>query len=412
VALADRYDAILLDLDGVLYRGDAAVAVAPDTVAELRRRGRSVVFLTNNSARTPEQVADKLTGLGIEAAPAEVVTSAEATAQLLAREGNGTSAFVIGRDGIREALRGAGIRVTDGEEEAAAVVVGWDGSVTYEALRRATVLVRGGARLVATNADASYPAPGGELWPGAGAILAAVETASGQRATVVGKPHRPLFDAALERAGSRNALMAGDRIETDIAGAAAAGIDAALVLSGAATAADLLDHDPLPAAVLEDVSALLADRDSAPARRAEATDLEAVRSVTDTPEDVPAWGPEGVWVIGDVVATATAEVRGPDAYLRAVATRPELRGARQGTLAVAAAVGDARRRGAAAAWLFTDTAEGFFAGLGFEPVDRAEVPEWIVQGPAEGCAVSAVAMRRALGQERRYGDDGSGRRVR
>ena len=412
MALADRYDAILLDLDGVLYRGDGAVAGAPETVAELRRQGRSVVFLTNNSARTPEQVADKLTGLGIEAAPAEVVTSAEATAQLLARDGDGTSAFVIGRDGIREALRGAGIRVTDGEEEAAAVVVGWDGSVTYEALRRATVLVRGGARLVATNADASYPAPGGELWPGAGAILAAVETASGQRATVVGKPHRPLFDAALERAGSRNALMVGDRIETDIAGAAAAGIDAALVLTGAATAADLLDHDPLPAAVLEDVSALVADRDPAPARRADATDMDAVRSVTDTPEDVPAWGPDGVWVIGDVAATATAEARGPDAYLRAVATRPELRGTRQGTLAVAAAVGDARRRGAAAAWLFTDTAEGFFAGLGFEPVDRAEVPEWIVQGPAEGCAVSAVAMRRALGQERRYGGDGSGRRAR
>lgn len=395
MALADRYDAVLLDLDGVLYRGDGVVPVAPETAADLRARGRSVVFLTNNSARTPEQVAAKLTGLGIAARPREVVTSAEATAELLAREANGATAFVIGRDGIREALRSAGIGVVDDVADGARyVVVGWDGEVTYEALRRATVLVRGGARLVATNADASYPAPGGELWPGAGAILAAVETASGSRATVVGKPHRPLFETALERAGSRNALMVGDRIETDVAGAAAAGIDAALVLSGAAAAGDLLDHDPLPVAVLRDVGELLGDARPARARRAEEGDLDGVRELSGT--DAPST--EGVWVVGDADATATADVRGPDAYLRAVATRAERRGSGLGTIAVAAAIGDARRRGARTAWLLTDTAERFFGKLGFETVERADVPAWILEGPAEACEVSAVAMRRPLGQ--------------
>ena len=402
--LADQYEAYLLDLDGVLFRGDQPIPAATPTVDALRQAGKRLVFLTNNSARTPRQVAEKLNGLGIDAEAGEVVTSAQATAELLAREAAGGSptAYVIGKDGIRSALQDAGIELLDGAEGARTdfVVVGWDSDVDYDALRRAAVLVRSGARLVATNADASYPAPGGELWPGAGAILAAVETASGARATVVGKPHRPLFDTALARAGTRNALVVGDRIETDLAGAAAAGIDAALVLTGVGTTGELLDGDVLPVAILPDVGGLLAENPRGRARPAAPDEMDGVRELTETPDPAPGWGPEGVWIIedGTMLATATAEVREGDAYIRAVATREQLRGRGLGTLAVAAAAAWARGRGATATWLLTETAEGFFKRLGFEAVDRSSLPAWIEEGPAEGCAQTAVAMRRELPQ--------------
>lgn len=401
--LVDAYDAVLLDLDGVLFRGDEPIAGAASTVEALRDRGKHLVFLTNNSARTPEQVAEKLGTLGIQAAPAEVVTSAGATAELMAREADGRqqTAYVIGRDGVRTALRAAGFEILEGDPPAAGfVVVGWDGDVTYDDLRRATVLVRGGARLVATNADASYPAPGGELWPGAGAILAAVETASGAAATVVGKPHLPLFEAAVARAGTRNVLMVGDRIETDVAGAAAAGLDACLVLSGASRPADLLDQDSLPLTLLPDVGGLLSEPAVIRPRPASAPELGAVRALTAAPDDAPAWGPDGVWVSGrdQIDATATVDVRGEDAYLRAVATREELRGRGLGTIMVAAATRAARGEGAAQSWLLTETAEPFFRGLGFDTARRDSLPRWIEAGPGEGCPQSAVAMRRDLRQ--------------
>ena len=409
--LADRYRAVLLDLDGVLYRGDGAVPGAAEVVAELRAAKKRIVFLTNNSARTPEQVAVKLWGLGIESAPDEVVTSARPTARLVAADGRTPTAYVIGQDGVRAALAEAGVEVLDGSPERADfVVVGWDGDVGYDELRVASVLARRGARLVATNDDASYPAPGGELWPGAGAILAAVETASGRTATVVGKPHRHLFDEALEQAGTREAVMVGDRVETDIAGAAAAGIDAVLVLSGASGRGDLLDADRLPLAVGNDVRVLLAERVPAAPRPARADEIETIRGLTEAPPDGPSWGPDGVWVIDDggVLATATAEARGTEAYIRGVATREDVRGRELGTLVVAAAVGDARRRGASRCFLLTETAEPFFDRLGFRRVAREAVPSWALELSPE-CPVGAAAMARRLDQGQSAGR-GSGRR--
>lgn len=402
--LADVYEAFILDLDGVLFRGDEPIAAATPTIDALRGMGKRLVFLTNNSARTPEQIATKLGRLGIDASADEVVTSAQATGEFLAGQresGQPLTAYVIGQDGIRSALVESGLELVDGDADRSDfVVVGWDGDVTYEMLRRATVLVRGGARLVATNADASYPAPGGELWPGAGAILAAVETASDARAVVVGKPHPPLFRSALSRAGTRKALMVGDRIETDIAGAVTAGLDAALVLSGAGRARDLLDQRALPVAILRDVGGLLSAEARHLPRPASSEELDSVRALTEAPEDAPPWGPDGVWVIGDEHVDATATVVGRDghAYLRAVATRTELRGGGLGTLAIAAALGSARESGVGQAWLLTEAAEPFFRKLGFERVDRAEMPSWIEAGPADGCPATAVAMRRELAQ--------------
>jgi HAD superfamily hydrolase (TIGR01457 family) len=257
--LAERYDCILFDLDGVLYRGDDAVPAAPPTLAELRARGNRLVFLTNNSARTPEQVADKLRGIGIEADPAEVVTSAHATAELLAERGGGR-AFVIGEDGLREALAGAALEVIDGEPATAdLVVVGFDGQATYAKLKTACLLVQRGARLVATNADGSYPAADG-LWPGAGALLSVITTTTGAEPEIVGKPFAPLFEAALRRGGGGRPLVVGDRLDTDIDGAARLGWDTMLVLTGVSGRADVERTGIRPTMIADDVAGLLETR--------------------------------------------------------------------------------------------------------------------------------------------------------
>lgn len=254
--LAERYDCILFDLDGVLYRGDEPVPSAPATLSALRARGVRPIFLTNNSARTPEQVADKLRGIGISADPGEVVTSALATAELLSERGGGR-AFVIGQDGVREALTAAGLEVLDGEPEAAdLVVVGFDGGVTYTKFKIACLLVQRGARLVATNADASYPAADG-LWPGAGALLSVVTTTTGAVPEIVGKPFAPLFEAGLRRGGGGRPLVVGDRLDTDIEGAARLGWDTMLVLTGVSSRADVEVTGIRPTTIAEDVSALL-----------------------------------------------------------------------------------------------------------------------------------------------------------
>jgi 4-nitrophenyl phosphatase len=256
VILAARYDGLLFDLDGVLYRGVVPVPHAVHTLAALREAGARMVFLTNNSSRTPEQVADKLTGIGISAEPGEVETSALATAELLAGRGGGT-AFVVGQEGVRRALADAGIVVLDGEPDRVDhVVVGVDVEATYAKLRTACVLVERGARLVATNPDRSFPVPGA-LWPGAGALLAVVTETTGARAEVVGKPFAPLFEAASRRAGAARPLVIGDRLDTDIAGADALGWDSLLVLTGVSTRADLDGSEVRPTFVASDLRELL-----------------------------------------------------------------------------------------------------------------------------------------------------------
>ena len=256
--LADGYDALLFDLDGVLFRGEQTIEGAPETLRALRGAGHRLAFVTNNSARTPDEVAAKLRGHGFEALAAEVVTSALATADLLASRGGG-SVFVIGERGVREALADAGLEVLDGEpSEADHVVVGWDRRVDYDRLRVASLLLQRGSAFVATNADRSYPAPDG-LWPGAGALLAVLTTTTGREPEVVGKPGTSLYRLALDRIGGERPLVIGDRLETDIAGAAALGWDSLLVLSGVTTAEDLAGSSVRPTYLGNDVSALLRD---------------------------------------------------------------------------------------------------------------------------------------------------------
>jgi len=404
------YDALLFDLDGVLYRADEPVPGAAPTLDALRAAGATMRFLTNNSARTPDRVAARLRDMGIEASSAEVLTSGMATAALLRRESTeARTAFVVGERGVRQALDAAGVETLDGEPDRAdLVVVGWDRELTYDKLRTAALLVQRGARLVATNADVTYPAPDG-LWPGAGSILAAVVAATGATPTIVGKPSRPLFEAAAESTGATHPLVVGDRLDTDIAGAGAMGWDSLLVTTGASDLSDLADADTLPTYVAGSLSSLLSPRAPAHPRPARGADLAALSDLlraSSVPETalrtasaraattlLPGPGP------ADPAATASVLLlEGGLGVLRGVAVAREFRGQGLGSLVVAAAARDAGRRGVRTLTLLTDGADGFFGRLGFTLVARSELPRVVLGDPdaTSGCADTAVAMVREV----------------
>ncbi len=257
--IADAYDVVLLDLDGTLYRGSEPILGAPETVRRLRAMRKRLAFVTNNSSRTPEDVAGHLGSVGIEAAPEEVTTSALVTADLLVGRG-ATVAFVVGEAGLRSALTEAGVAVApDGALDVDVVVVGLDRSVDYARLRAAALLVQRGATLVASNGDASFPAADGTAWPGAGAILAAIQTTTGAPAEIVGKPHPPLLRGALARASGGRPLVVGDRLDTDVAGAVRLGWDSALVLTGISTREDVATVSASPTYVVDSVTAIVSD---------------------------------------------------------------------------------------------------------------------------------------------------------
>ncbi|HEX9311351.1 MAG TPA: HAD-IIA family hydrolase [Actinomycetota bacterium] len=405
-SLVERYDALFIDLDGVVYRGDRPVAGAVQALPEIRGQGARILFLTNNSSRTPDEVAGKLEGLGVAARSDEVLTSGVATASMLRREGGrGRTAFVIGERGIREALEHAGVRILDGEADRAdLVVVGWDRSVDYPKLRTAALLVQRGARLVATNADASYPAPDG-LWPGAGAILAAVTTTTGATPTVIGKPARPLFEEAADLTGAVHPLVIGDRLDTDVSGAQGAGWDSLLVFTGASRPPDLLHAEHLPTYVGDDLAAVL--RGPAPARfrRAGPADVPGIRALLGSAglsaagverrlNDTVVCDERAEGDDGEVVATACLQGIEGFGILRSVAVREDHRGLGLGMLAVAAAVRTTRDRGLGHVSLFTEGAEGFFEKVGFRRSERADLPEPVrtSEHAAEECAASATPM--------------------
>ena len=252
--LADRYGCILFDLDGVLYRGRKR-SPAPPPWPSSGDAASASVFLTNNSSRTPRQVADKLRAIGIEADPDEVVTSALATAELLAAGGG--RAFVIGQDGVREALTDAGIRILEGEpEEADLVVVGFDGG----AVRVAQARVAAGPARGASGRDErgrSYPAADG-LWPGAGALLSVITTTTGAEPEIVGKPfHR--CSRPVAGGGRRPAARRRGPARHGHRGAARLGWDTMLVLTGVSSREDVERTGIRPTVIAEDVSALLED---------------------------------------------------------------------------------------------------------------------------------------------------------
>lgn len=232
-ALVEAYDAALVDLDGVLYLGDVAIPGAAAAVASARERGMRMVFVTNNASRTPQTVAERLAGLGVAATAADIVTSAQAVGSLLVeRFPAGSPVLVVGGEGLLAEVRAAGMRpVFRAEEGPVAVAQGFAPEVSWRELAEAAVAVRAGAVWVAANTDLTLPSPRGAL-PGNGALVSAVQAASGGAPIVAGKPFAPLHAEATRRAGARRPLVVGDRLDTDIEGAVRAGVDSLLVLTG------------------------------------------------------------------------------------------------------------------------------------------------------------------------------------
>ncbi|MBA2793385.1 MAG: HAD-IIA family hydrolase [Thermoleophilaceae bacterium] len=256
--LLQRYDQVILDLDGCVWLGDQAIPGSVEAISALREAGKGVAFATNNSWHAGEEHVARLWGMGVQASLADVVTVGGALQHLLAETRTGHTAFVVGTAALRKHVADAGLKVLNGTDlasRAELVVVGGNDEVCYPDLRTACLALHRGAELLATGRDPTMPTPEGP-WPGTGAILAAIETASGRSAEIVGKPEARLFVTALERLGEGRTLVVGDRLDSDIAAAAAAGLDGALVRTGDA-ASEPVDGDPVPVEVADDLAALV-----------------------------------------------------------------------------------------------------------------------------------------------------------
>ncbi|MGY1725083.1 HAD-IIA family hydrolase [Blastococcus sp. SYSU DS0533] len=255
-----RYDVALLDLDGVVYVGPDAVPGVPAALAGARAHGMRLGFVTNNAARTPEQVAAHLSELQVPAEPRDVITSSQAAATVVAELlGVGARVLPVGGPGVAAALEAAGLTVvTRAEDRPDAVVQGYGREVGWAQLAEAVVAVRNGARHVATNADATIPSPRGPL-PGNGAMVGVVRQVTGQEPLVTGKPDPAMHAECVRRTGALRPLVVGDRLDTDIEGARRAGAVGLLVLSGVTDPATLLAAGPghRPDLLAADASGLL-----------------------------------------------------------------------------------------------------------------------------------------------------------
>jgi len=266
--------ALILDMDGVVWRGDQPLGDLPALFAAIRRHDLRVVMATNNATLTIQQYLDKFLRFGVTLEPWQIVNSPQATVEYLAmRFPQGGLVYVVGEDGLREALAAHGFSLLvphattarqagtsagalqAGPEQPLAVVVGMDRSVDYDRLSLAAQYIRRGALFVGTNPDRTFPQPFG-LVPGAGAILAAIDAATDTPPIIVGKPNPEMYRVALARLGTQPAetLVVGDRIETDITGGQALGCPTALVLSGVTSEAHARQWDPPPTLISPDLT--------------------------------------------------------------------------------------------------------------------------------------------------------------
>ena len=336
VPLAERYDVGLVDLDGVAYRGHEPIDGAAESLASARGRGMRLVFVTNNASREPESVARQLTELGIPTEPREIFTAALAAAKMLTtRLPRGAKVLVIGGAGLVTAVRAAGFTMVDSADDGPlAVVQGFSPELGWAQLAEAAYAIERGAWHVASNLDLSLPTARG-LAPGNGSLVRAVQSATNVAPTSAGKPSPELFRMAVDLVGGSTPLVIGDRLDTDLAGAHAAGYPGLHVLTGVSSARDdvLAAPDERPDFIGADLRALL------------------------VPHPRPARVAEGWWSCREAAA-------------RVVDGRLQLHPSSRGVADVEAEM-DVVRAACAAAWAAVDADHA---------LDAASVPELGVQG--------------------------------
>lgn len=254
---AHSIHALILDMDGVIWRDNQAIGDLSRTFSLIHDHGLKVTLATNNATQSVNQYIDKLGKFGVEIKPKQIITSAVATVHYLHKIfPKGCKVFVIGETGLINTLSSSGFPIS--EDDVQAVVVSFDRQLTYDKLRKATLLIRTGLPFIATNVDKSFPTPEG-LIPGAGAILAAVVAATDTDPIVIGKPQPEMYNLAMQRMKSTpdTTLVVGDRLETDIAGAQKLGCRTALVLSGVTTESKGRLWEPKPEWIEADLYSLL-----------------------------------------------------------------------------------------------------------------------------------------------------------
>ena len=260
--VGDRFDGFVIDLDGVVWVGSKALPGAADALRTLRSRGRRLIYMTNDPRSSRVEYASRLRELGVDVGDDDVVTAGAAMAAYLAEheQAPGRTAYVIGSPALKEELRAVGLRLVDGAgalEPAQLVIVGGHEDFNYAELRIATLAIHRGASFYAAGRDATFPMPDGP-WPATGAILAAVETATGQRARSFGKPDPFIFRLARTRlAGCRRVAVVGDSLEADIHGGQQAGLTTILVLTGNASRVDLARSPHTPDYVVDTLASLI-----------------------------------------------------------------------------------------------------------------------------------------------------------
>ena len=254
---------VLFDMDGVIYVGTRPLPGVQQAIDYLAATGRAFLFVTNNASQTPEQFVERLAEMDIHVHPQQVLGSAEATACWLsdqvAHHGWPRGPVIImGQDGLRVALQSNGFELTTDPAAAIYAVAGINFKLTYDELANVTLAIRNGARFIGTNSDATYPSERGPL-PGAGSILALLETASGQRPLVIGKPNPGMYQQAMARLNvtAHQTLMVGDRYDTDISGAIPLGLWTAGVLTGISTRTDFETATPPPDLIADDLPHLV-----------------------------------------------------------------------------------------------------------------------------------------------------------
>ncbi|MEY4410205.1 MAG: hypothetical protein RLZ99_678 [Actinomycetota bacterium] len=257
--LADAYDSLLLDLDGVVYLGARAITHAVESINAAQAQGLKIGYVTNNASRKPETIANQLEGFGLSVNPDQVVGSARAAVKMLSeRIPAGAKVLVVGGEGLISEVEAAGFElVLSASDKPAAVIQGFSPDVGWKHLAEAAFAIQAGAIWVATNQDWTIPREQG-IAPGNGTLVSAVHTAVGMLPDFAGKPFRPIFDSAFTQLGISRPLMIGDRLDTDIRGGVGFGIDTACVLTGIANRKDLIGARPedRPTYILEDLRQL------------------------------------------------------------------------------------------------------------------------------------------------------------